>query len=133
MAQGQTNRPRHAVTPDGATVSPTLETATDEQLKEEYDRRLRARRVLANQLRKDTHLAVCANIDALLQLCPHHDRSSCSDTQSTNYTNTPGEHRHRCTRCQLLHLKRNVVDGCPEYTGPYRVVIDLIHDPWEDE
>lgn len=133
MAQEQTRRPGRDVTPAGATISPTLETATDEQLKEEYDRRLRAKRVLANQLRKDTHLAVCANIDALLLLCPHHDRSSCSDTQSTNYTNTPADHRHRCTRCQLLHLKRNVIDGCPEHVGPYRVVIDLIYDPLEDE
>lgn len=133
MAQQPSSRPRNAVTPIIPDKSPTLETATDEQLKEEYDKRLRAKRVLANQLRKGTHLAVCANIEALLQLCPHHDRSSCSDTQSTNYTTTPGEHRHRCTRCQLLHLKRNVDDGCPDHTGPYRVVIDLIYDPLEDE
>lgn len=114
-------------------AQPTLETATDEQLKAEYDKRQQAKRAAANRLRRDTHYLVCANLDALLELCPSHDRTSCSDQQCTNYTSDPAAHRHRCTRCQLLHLKRNVTDGVVDHTGPYRVVIDLIYDALEDE
>lgn len=133
MVQRTSSQSRRSDEGTAAVTPVTLENATDEQLQAEVAKRRQVRIVAANKQRRETHLTVCANLDALLELCPTHDRSSCSDTQCTNYTTDPAKHRHRCTRCQLLHLKRNVADGMVEHEGPYRVVVDLIHDPYEDE
>jgi hypothetical protein len=66
-------------------------------LRAELQRRAEERR-LAEEARLEARRQVgLRHIDALIELTPEHDRSSCSDEHPTN--------EGRCSRCTFMHIK----------------------------
>ena len=73
---------------------------SDEELQAELIRReIERRKVRNDKIAKGTEF-VLQHVDQLLELCPDHDRTSCSDSKVCNHGPAEG-----CRRCQLLWLK----------------------------
>lgn len=51
------------------------------------------------------------HLDTLLELCPEHDRTSCSDEDPCNWG------RVKCRRCLLIAVKRDRFNSCPDLSA----------------